>query len=699
MKKFLSLALIVVLAVSTFVVVTSAATTASYCAIDSACLVKSKTLPDGTVPTFKSAEGDYNGLLVGLPANAKYGDAFFQAKDNYSIKYFDKNGKQITDSGAHIGTTDVVKVYNSSDVEVAAYGLVTYGDADGDGVFDVIDAYIAALCLNGHIDFSDSPAVYESVKPRVDFDNSLVDILDYQQIVNDAVVGDKGDNKKGRKIPVDESIGFESIIYACDGKAKTAAINIPDSKFKSIASIKYNGSATAPSAPGIYSITADIPDGTDYLVTPGTRNLGFMIIAPKNGTGYTTIVDNANKKITIDITNANATGADLTGYINSWVNPSYNLSVSSKSVANSTELASAMSLKSYDYYKTTSNVIAITKKTITSTADTSNAMLGCYLPDDYTLWNNVNAEKTVPVSVNDGTNTLSYTISFRQNSEAVAELDRQLFYSKSNAVRGQRAVSPPDSKGVDEKVLFFTTNYKEVFAIGQRKTITETGQLENCIRTVAGAGKEHPTLLTSLGSTGLKTILIGDNDTIMFVASGTKAGLPAFSSNAQELYDKNMRRYSAITSDELKDAITSLNFTVLTEFTDLINNVLSGLNINISYTSKTDALIGQSGWCRYACADDVTGLRYTSDVYLEFANVASSDAHRTMKVIDVEGYNKRIGYLFYLVQYEPFRVKATLKAGYKLSVTDASGNAVPYDAENNWYIMPASDVTVTAVPQ
>ena len=65
----------------------------------------------------------------------------------------------------------------------------------------------------------------------------------------------------------------------------------------------------------------------------------------------------------------------------------------------------------------------------------------------------------------------SYCSNFQVPDEKVDELDRLLFFTKANAVRGQRSVSPPDSTGVDETMLFFTTNYKEVFVIGQRKKL------------------------------------------------------------------------------------------------------------------------------------------------------------------------------------------------------------------------------------
>ncbi len=712
MKKFLSLFFVVVLLVSVFAIATKAADTQTqtqYYAVDSSCLVKSKLLDDGTVPTFKAVSNQYNGLLVGLPVDAVYkkNDRLFEAVADYTAEYFDNTGKKIDTDGVHLGTTDKVVVYDANNNVVAQYGLVTYGDADGDGVFDALDAFIASLCLEGHIEATASPAVYEAVKPRENVDNVTVDEYDYQKIVNDVLTEESSrkENLKGRKKPVDESISFESIIYPCDGSAKNAQVSIPDNNFKKLVTIDYNGSTTAPSVPGIYKVTANVPESDEYLVTPGTIDLGFMVIAPKTGTGYTTIVDNANKNIVIDINKPNATGADLTGYIKNMVNSVYALNVNSKSVASSSDLLSALALRKFNYYTTASNVITITEKSITSLDDTTNAALGCYLPDDLTLWNNVNAQKNVPVSVSDGTNTLTYNIIFRQNSAKVEDLDRTLFFTKANAVRGQRKVSPPDSTGVDEKTLIFTTNYKEVFVSGQRKAVSETGNMENVLRTVVGAGKNHPTLISSLGGTGLKTVLLGDVDTIMFVSSSTKTGLPAFSSSSQILYNGDMRRYSSFGSDDL--------LTNSTEFLRLLNNVLGGLDISVNVTSKTSALIGKSGWCRYACADDVTGLRYTSDMFMEFTNVSSADAHRTLTVENVDGCTitttpaqgtSGTGDNAYyprerMIVNEPFRVTASLKAGYKLSVKDANGNDVPYEAEHNWYIMPSSNVTVTAVPE
>ena len=309
MKKFLAIALLLVMVASVFVVVSTAAETPTYWAISPDCLVKTKLLDDGTVPTFKKVgtnNAGYDGLLVGLPTYATVGDEFFEAKDGYYYICYDNNGRELYYSDDHLGTTDKVVVYNEDNEIAATYGIVTYGDADGDGVFDVIDSSLAALCLSGIKDAIDEPAIYESVKPRTGVDNELVEAEDYQQVVNDSVKDewDLEENLKGRKTPIDQTIYFESIIYENTGAKRTAEFTAVDDNFKDLVTINYNGSEEAPLASGIYSVTANVADSEKYLVTPGTRDIGFMVIAPKSGTGYTTKVDNVNKKVIISVNNA-----------------------------------------------------------------------------------------------------------------------------------------------------------------------------------------------------------------------------------------------------------------------------------------------------------------------------------------------------------------------------------------------------------
>ena len=706
MKKFLAVALLLVLVVSVFVVASTAAEEPTYWAIHNDCLIKSKVLSDGTVPTFKLVDdsSEVNGLLVGLPRNATFGEAFFQAKDGYTIEYTDKNGNKISSSDAHIGTTDKVVVYKNG-TKTAVYGIVTYGDADGDGYFDVIDSAIAALCLGGKMSATDNPAVYESVKSRVGFDNDDVVAEDYQQIVNDTIIEEKDleDNLKGRKIPVDEALSFESVIYANTGATRAAAVTATDSRFKELITINYNDVSTAPSASGIYSVTAEVPDSEKYLVTPGTRELGFIVIAPKNATGYTTVVDNANKKITININNFYTADATFDSYISGWYNSAYNLKMGGNTIADGASAINALSPRTITKYTQTAASVTF--------SDATN-LLGCYLPDDYTLWNNENANKTVAVSLEDGSATpLNYNLVIQQDAAAIATLRQDYFTTVSSAARGQRYEDPAETKGGSGWLDFST---KALFVSGDRFLNSETGKREDTISVIMGNGRFYPGMTTAFDGTGLKTVLVGYVDAIMFTSGSSKAVLPDISSNATLLYNtaKSNRRYSNYSGTEI--------VTNSSEFMGVINSVLAGFpDINVSLTSTTEELVGKSGWCRYACVGSTNGLRYKADYFLQFNDLnTTNDNHNTITVKAVDGctittnpaqdsvYKEKdedgnVIATFYhkdsMTKDEVFRVSATLANGYKLSVTDASGKAVEYDAENNWYIMPNSSVTVTAV--
>lgn len=722
MKKILSLILFVVLVVAVFAVAASAtSTTTEYWEINPDCLVKAKTLDDGTVPTFKLADGEYNGLLVGLPVDAEYkaNDRFFEPIAGYTAEYFDKTGKKIDTNGVHLGTTDKVIVYDENNNIAAQYGLVTYGDADGDGVFDAIDAYIASLCLNGHIESADAPDVYEAVKPRLNYDNAEVDEYDYQKIVNDVLTVEPEENLKGRKKPIDSTINFESVMYAYDGNNKAASVTIPSSKFAEMVTIKYNDSTTVPKASGIYSVTAEIADNSEYLVTPGTKELGFIVIAPKATADYGVTVDNANKKITVDVKKFYAADTTFDSYISGWYNAAYKLNMSGNAVSSGTNAVSALSPRTITKYwhqntlfddKGTTDTSDDVRTINTRLTDT-NDVLGCYLPDDYTLWNDNAAEKIVPVSVTDGEKSFNYTISFKQNEAQIKALKEDLLMGRSRAAgaRGQRSSAPTSASIV-----------KPLYVECKRKYTAETAAYENVTRIavyVPSVSLFEMSMALSIPGTGFKTILLGDNDTIGFLSANQKSQFPTVTSESiTPLYDSTQDniRYSSYTTSIAVDSEQRIM--------ELVDKVLGGMNLGVAVTkdTKPSALVGKTGWCRYVCADDTTGLRYTTDYLLEFMKVNSTeDAHRTLLVQDVEGCtittspsqaitqvkdsDGNVTSEYYLrermIQYEVFRVSATLKEGYKLSVKDANGNDVPYEAEHNWYIMPASNVTVTAVPE
>ena len=661
MKKFLAIVLLLILVASVFVVASSAADAPDYWEINRNCLVKVMGIEDEegniTVPSFKEvAENNSgcNGLIVGLPTYATVGDEFFEAKDGYYFIYTDAKGNELIYGDDHIGTADKLVVYDENDEIAATYGLVTYGDADGDGVFDVIDSSIAARCLNGFLDATEAPEVYEAVKTRLGMNNDLVEIEDYQQVVNDCIIGEIEENLKGRKTPIDQTIYFESIIYENTGAKRTAEFTAVDDNFKDLVTINYNGSEEAPLASGIYSVTANVADSEKYLVTPGTRDIGFMVIAPKSGTGYTTKVDNVNKKVIISVNNAYSSFDSFNASINNWCNENYSLNVNNKAVSAHADVLSALSPRSYNVYSGQNATLSTTP---------SSVILGSYLPSDATLYEDFKSERVVPISLSKGDSTGSFSLVFSQD-ESVINAAIQAFELKTAADgRGQRK----------------SDSTRNVNCYGLKDATTG----ERIIRAVV---RKHGSTTSNLQSTGLKSMMVGYVDTLEFVATKTKgdysnAGTP------MSMYNSNKVRYSSFSGIQ---AVINASSVV----TDFLKKLGMGTPTN------TSRLVNQVGWARYHCSIPATGLRYGCEYRFEFKeNLNAAPVHYKLQQVNVSGCTIKLNPAAneYMAEGEPFNVSATLASGYKLSVTDANGNPVPYDADTDLYIMPASNVTVTAV--
>lgn len=677
MKKFLTIAVFMVLVISLFAVASTAADAPTYWTVDSQCYVEVKELTDANgdvyVPTFKSVvDNSYiDGLLVGVPADATYGDDLFVAKDGYIIEYLDASGEYIYDSDAHIGTTDIIEVFTDGDV-VARYAIVTYGDADGDGVFDVIDAAISAIYLNDKVVASEiNPAVYEAVKP-VSADDESVQVEDYQSVVNTAVSNsDDAGFDKGRKTPIDQTLAFESIIYANDGKAKSAVVTANDSNFKNLVTVKYNGSATAPSASGIYAITAEISNSEKYLVIPGTKNLGFMVIAPKSGTGYEITADNANKKIVIGTTDNDTSNATLAAEFEKWLNSSYDLTVAG--TKNPSTVASKLPNRSFEVYSGQNKVLTKTGKT---------DVLGSYLPDDETLWANNTASNSKSVSVANGDKSLSFTVVFQQDEATVENAKRSYYTSTAAASRGQRSDS-------NTTLYLYAKEMNGYYGIR------------------AAVKDSSAKVTTALGGTGLKGVLVGMADSISIKSSKTA---DFSNSTITSLFDSDGTRYSTL---NLSLASDYSNFTEVStnakKVIPVVNSVLSGLGCSISTNLLTLAgqklsslnIIGKSGYCNYRCSGQNSSIRYSLVYYLEFMNYsAAEDTHYTLtigenvtmvaptKVSTYDAYSRMAG-------NEP--IMATAPAGYKIVLKDANGKEISMNSKG-YYLMPYSNATIEAVP-
>ena len=647
-----------------FVFPSTAAETSTYCNVDDECLVKAKLLDDGTVPTYKEVEtsNGTEGLLVGVPADAVLGDELFQAKDGYSLKYFDVNENEITDPSAHIGTTDVVAVYNGSSMETQ-YSLVTYGDADGDGVFDVIDATLAHLCVTGFMSSEDSASIYEALKVRDGADDEFVVADDYTQIVNDCIK-DKAElkeNLKGRKYFLDDTIIFDTAVFAYDGKAKIPEYTA-DSNLKNIVTLNYNGNEIAPSEPGIYTVSAIIAENDKYIVAPGTRELGFMVIAPKSGTGYTTKVDAANKKVIISVNNAYSSFDSFNASINNWCNSVYTLKVNNKAVKAHSDVLSALAPRAYNVYSGQSSALSTT---------TSNTILGSYLESDATLYADFKAERVIPVSMAKGTSTGSFSLVFAQDEAKVYEAIMNFESKVSSDGKGQRN----------------TASY-DVECYGLRK---------NGERLISASVRKSASLLNAIKGNGLKSMMVGYVDAIEFKATPKKGDY----SNA-----KVTSMYNSSDGNTRYSTYTNLN--LVFKAAPMVQSFLKETLGMSSTPSTTNDMLGRFGWATYHCSNPSTGLRYGLEYKFEFVDGANKPEVNYKIITDTSIANGKITYIpaasskysVYdtMVEYEPFWVTATPNSGYvtgSVKVTDANGNELLPD-ETGAYVMPASDVTVTA---
>ena len=667
MKKVLSIALLVVLVVSVLTIVSSAAEQPTYWEISSECLVKAKALDDGTVTTFKavSSENDVDGLLVGLPTDATVGDEFFEAKEGYYFLYFDAKGQELYYEDEHLGTTDYIVVYDEYDNEVAKYSIVTYGDADGDGVFDVIDSAFAALCFKEFITAEEKPALYEAMKPRIGADDEKVVVDDYQQIVNntfkDEETLENNPNFKGRKKLVDQSLSYESVIYCCDGIAKNAPVVASDD-FKKVIKVTYNGETEIPKEPGVYAVSVIVPESEEYLVIPKTVDLGFMVIAPKDSVGnYNIAVDNSAKTITVNIENAYTSNATLVADFEKWLNNTCTLKVASSS--NPSTIASKLPNRSFNKYTNQSTVLQTAGVT---------GVLGSYLPDDNTLWKNNTAQNTTAFSVSANGLTYSYTVVFKQDAKTIENAIYKMRNTIAEAGRGQRTAVP--TTNCASNYLKFVNGYPTI------SIAVNDGSAE---------------FTTGLQSTGLKTMLLGYVDAVSIKSATSASGIS--SANIVSLYDSsdyNYKRFSAYKSADLSSLSNKLRFAKLV-------NKVTGIGYMTLAMGNMSSTVGTKGYCDYQCVESTRGLRYNDTYYMEYINYdAKQHSHYTVTTSATNGtVSVDSKYLERFAVNEFFYVTTKANSGYELdtvTVVNSSTGAVIAPDSTGRYIMPAANVTVTA---
>ena len=714
MKKVFSLLLVAIIVAAVFslaCVSVAASDSDVYVSMNEACDLKVKVDENGYIPTFDAEKK----LVVGVKLGATVNDDLFKATtEGYTVTYTNT-------SGENIGTGTVVNVLNSDKEVVASYPVVAYGDLNGDAVIDVLDVTLCERFSNDNLSSDYGEATFEAARL---VNESLVDVNDYSALVNIALGDSTSD--KGRKIPIelceisnpanvtysgnaftpdvnvtkdgvsvssdnyelsysnninagtatvkitgindyvgsvtktftidkatlDNTINFQSVNYDYTANEVTPAVTMAD-EVKPFVTFKYNGSETVPSASGIYALSAEIAESDNYTFASETRDLGFVVIAPANTSNYAIKVNNTDKSITVAIKNANASKSTLAGEFEKWLNSAYTLTVGG--VDNPSTVASALPNRSFEVYSGQATNLVKTG---------NDAVLGCYLPEDDVLWNNNAANNTTNVSVTDGDKSLSFNVIFEQDSDTIDTLKTNFFKSQSNSGRAQRT---------DEtrKVANFA------------KVINGYPAVRVAVRDTSA------TCYDALKSTGLKEMLVGYDDAVSIQASRTT---DFTGKSIESLFEDSGKRLSTYSGIDLRYCIP------------VIRSVLTGIGItNVPSTTVSFALykmtncMDQTGYCKYRCVGDTSGIRYNFVIFIEFRDFDSTyeDARRTLTVGKNVTCQCPSGNYTFMAGNEP--IIATAAAGYTLKLTTSSGVDIPI-GENGYFLMPYEDATITAVP-
>ena len=127
----------------------------------------------------QNAVVDYDNKLIELSAEL-CNDLSGIISTSSDLEFY-VDGNHITDATDYYGTGSVVEIYDG-DTLVDSYTMVVNGDTNGDSVCDALDAALVALVSNGNQTIA---GVYKMAAD--DNDDNVVDINDYQAIVNNVV--------------------------------------------------------------------------------------------------------------------------------------------------------------------------------------------------------------------------------------------------------------------------------------------------------------------------------------------------------------------------------------------------------------------------------------------------------------------------------------------------------------------------------
>lgn len=213
-------------------------------------------------------------------------------------------------------------------------------------------------------------------------------------------------------------------------------------------------------------------------------------------------------------------------------------------------------------------------------------------PDESELWANPFASRiyTLDFSVS-GTNAQynGLKIVIRQSETSVNNAKELLYNDKYNISITQ----------INEHIQYTVTkesNYKKVDI--------------KILNTNSGFFNTKGKIATTLGGSGLKTMMIGHGDSVMEKLGGSNASIDgANSATPSSLYYQS-KKMGSISSDDTGAALS-----VLSEFTSLIKK-MTGKSVNA--TSNWVDLAGAAGYAKYYCIDRTTGVCYTDIYYYNF---------------------------------------------------------------------------------
>jgi len=714
-------------------VLAAGAGSAEYVPANGDCVLQLRVGADGKVPVYYT-----NGLLVGIPVGTKVSDGLLKAPDGKTLSYSPDNGV--------LSTGTVVTVSSGESYTLVTYGDIN-GDSVLDALdATMIQRYVhhhrngasAAQLEAALIDDDDETEVMD-FSMFVNLSVSNEEFLKNQKkplalctastpadgvatgsaycpamtVSEDGVALSAGDYtlsyssntasgtgtvtataaesseyvgelSKSFTIYSLDGVGYPDTLLANTGAAQTAALTGLTGGLASFTpAYTYNGSATAPSAAGVYRVGATFTnsDGTSV-----SKTYGSMIIAPASTGDYGVDADNDTKTVTVRIKKPYNADTALATDFGNWASMAESASVGGTAVTASNVISKLQSRTSFTKYynelKSATNRVGNSYNQVYVRTQQLSNVLGCLLAADDTLWADNLSVVTRSITVNG----CAIGIKLQQDPVAVQEAEDGFVLYRGGSGRGQR--------GNSSLAAFYSI-----------KSDLNTRRGNMHIYVADSSAK----MATSLGGTGLKTAFLAHNDSLAVKVSKTQS----FTGSKMNLYDSNNQRYSSYDYTYNKDGLQKwLDLFDIYNHLSSFNDILTGMGFpSIGSDTQLSSYVGKTGYMNYYNASYNTGLRYNSVCKVEFTNKSSTDVEYTLatptavngtyKAYDTandkgvfatsNAINSR------MQTNELLHVVATPASGYvldKIQIVNASGTVLTTADANGDILMPASNGTL-----